>query len=39
VVFQRSSGEPILEFFLREDFAYENMLMGLGYPTLKTAGI
>ncbi len=27
------------DFFLREDFAYENMLLGLGYPTLKTAGL
>jgi hypothetical protein len=27
------------DFFLRKDFAYENMLLGLGYLMLKTAGL
>jgi hypothetical protein len=37
MIFQGSSEEAILGFFLREDFAYENMLLGLCYPMLKTA--
>jgi hypothetical protein len=39
VVFQRSSEKPIFRFFLRKNFAYENMLLGLGYQMLKTAGL
>jgi hypothetical protein len=39
VVFQRSSEKPILRFFLRKNFAYENMLLGPGYQMLKTAGL
>jgi hypothetical protein len=40
VIFQRSSEKPIFRvFFLRKDFANENMLLGLGYQTLKTAGL
>jgi hypothetical protein len=30
---------PLDFFFLRKDFAYENMLLDFGYPTLKTAGL
>jgi hypothetical protein len=39
VIFQRSSEKQIFRFFLRKYFAYENMLLGLGYQTLKTAGL
>ena len=39
VVFQRSSKKPIFGLFLRKAFAYENMLLGLGYQTVKTAGL
>jgi hypothetical protein len=38
VVSNRSSEEPISGFFVTRDFADENMLLGLDYTTLKTAG-
>ena len=39
VVFQRSSEKPVFRFFLRNYFAYEHMRLGLGYQTVKTAGL
>jgi hypothetical protein len=39
VVFKRSSKKLIFRLFLRKNFAYENMLLGLDYQTLKTAGL
>ena len=39
VVFQRSSEKPNFELFLRKDFAHKKMLLGLGYQTVKTAGL
>jgi hypothetical protein len=39
VVFQRFYKQPIFLCFFRKDFAYENMLLGLGYQRLKTAGL
>ena len=35
--FQKILWKTDLRIFLRKDFAYENMLLGLGYQTLKTA--
>jgi hypothetical protein len=39
VVFQRFSKKPIFLKWFSEHFAYKNMLLGVGYQTLKTAGL
>jgi hypothetical protein len=39
VVFQRISEKPVFKFSFRKDFAYENMFLGVGYQTLKIAGL